>query len=426
MSTCGNGIVEPEEDCDCGDNCDQNSCCDTNCKFKDKAVCDHNDPLNVCCESCQFRAEQFDSSLQGPNSKLICRGEVFSENKCIVPDYCTFGSATCPNGYSASLNGEYCGPGSSPGAVGEGLYCAYGVCTSRSEQCKTGAIGKVLLEKAEEKYGSMNGTGGIMVHGFCSDTVIPGRSEKEKKANACRPNCIVGGPNDGDWWDCLAVDGIEFRDGTLCDIDGETGTCSTGECVISKTGFRSNDDSFVHGRHGTSRPLWIIAPVVILSFVVSIILYFIISSHKKTKKMKKQIAVETEEERRRVELEGAFAPTVVWRAVPREKDAEPVVGGEAFAPRQHDVDCRALAVAPFASTGVVVARVSSDSSIDENFGKTVDGQPIHDAGGASKGKAKVVETGEATVGESTAVKPETPSKKAGERSSTVTHTGRYF
>jgi hypothetical protein len=40
---CGNGIVEGDEECDCGgtSGCGDNACCDaTTCKFKNGAICE--------------------------------------------------------------------------------------------------------------------------------------------------------------------------------------------------------------------------------------------------------------------------------------------------------------------------------------------------------------------------------------------------
>ena len=113
---CGNGIVEGDEQCDCGDatSCASDPCCDgTTCKFKGNAVCD--DTNDNCCTNCQF-------STAG----TVCRQ---STGSCDPAETCTGNNATCPSNQMAP-NGQSCGNST-------GLQCASGQCTSRDQQCKT-------------------------------------------------------------------------------------------------------------------------------------------------------------------------------------------------------------------------------------------------------------------------------------------------
>ncbi|MCJ1358700.1 MAG: hypothetical protein MMC33_008700 [Icmadophila ericetorum] len=113
---CGNGIVEGDEQCDCGDaaSCANDTCCDgTTCKFKGNAICD--DANDNCCTNCQF-------SVAG----TVCRA---STGTCDPAETCTGTNATCPPNKMAP-NGQSCGNTT-------GLQCASGQCTSRDQQCKT-------------------------------------------------------------------------------------------------------------------------------------------------------------------------------------------------------------------------------------------------------------------------------------------------
>ncbi|KAK3698920.1 hypothetical protein LTR37_016707 [Vermiconidia calcicola] len=111
---CGNGIVEPGEDCDCGgtEGCGDDLCCDPDlCTFRDGAVCDDNN--EDCCQDCQFLS-------QGS----VCRP---SSGECDPQEVCPGDSGNCPKDVTAE-NGKSCG---------DGLQCASGQCTSRDDQCKT-------------------------------------------------------------------------------------------------------------------------------------------------------------------------------------------------------------------------------------------------------------------------------------------------
>ncbi|KAJ4297904.1 hypothetical protein N0V90_005803 [Kalmusia sp. IMI 367209] len=111
--TCGNGIVEGDEQCDCGgDSCGDNQCCDPKtCKFKNNAVCD--DSNEDCCKGCQFAS-----------SNTTCRA---SNGQCDPEEKCTGNSPYCPDD-KTQPDGSDCGGG---------LKCASGQCTSRDQQCKT-------------------------------------------------------------------------------------------------------------------------------------------------------------------------------------------------------------------------------------------------------------------------------------------------
>jgi len=111
---CGNGIVEPGEECDCGgtEGCGDNQCCDpTTCKFKTGAVCD--DSNEDCCRGCQLAS-----------NGTVCRE---STGSCDPQEVCSGTSATCPAD-STAPDGQSCG---------HSLECASGQCTSRDQQCKT-------------------------------------------------------------------------------------------------------------------------------------------------------------------------------------------------------------------------------------------------------------------------------------------------
>lgn len=112
--TCGNGIVEGDEQCDCGGTtgCGNNSCCDpTTCKFKGSAVCD--DSNEDCCRNCQFAS-----------ANTVCRPSV---GTCDPQETCSGNSPYCPEDKNKD-DGTSCG---------NGLACASGQCTSRDQQCKT-------------------------------------------------------------------------------------------------------------------------------------------------------------------------------------------------------------------------------------------------------------------------------------------------
>ncbi|KAK5944531.1 hypothetical protein PMZ80_003813 [Knufia obscura] len=113
--SCGNGIVEGDEDCDCGgpDGCAGNACCNPmTCKFNTNAVCD---PTNegCCTTQCQFAS-----------ANTVCRA---STGECDPQETCSGTNATCPPD-TTEKDGNSCG---------NGLQCASGQCTSRDLQCKT-------------------------------------------------------------------------------------------------------------------------------------------------------------------------------------------------------------------------------------------------------------------------------------------------
>ncbi|KAK5116351.1 hypothetical protein LTR62_007898 [Meristemomyces frigidus] len=169
---CGNGIVEPGEDCDCGGTggCGSNKCCDaTTCKFKSNAVCD--DANEDCCHNCQMAT-----------NGTVCRA---STGLCDPLETCSGFSATCPSDVTAP-NGQSCGSG--------GLQCASGQCTSRDQQCKT-----------------------VM------GTYTQGNDTYACDSSGCAISC--GSPEFGSGV-CYGLQ-QNFLDGTVC---GGSGHCSNGQC----------------------------------------------------------------------------------------------------------------------------------------------------------------------------------------------------
>ncbi|XP_037026148.1 disintegrin and metalloproteinase domain-containing protein 12 isoform X2 [Bradysia coprophila] len=110
---CGNGFVEPGEQCDCGlpDFC-QNSCCNPNtCMLHSNASC----ATGECCDltTCHPRT-----------AGTVCRT---ADGECDLPEYCTGESEYCPPNYF-KRDTELCDGGKA--------YCYEGSCQSHTDQCK--------------------------------------------------------------------------------------------------------------------------------------------------------------------------------------------------------------------------------------------------------------------------------------------------
>lgn len=109
---CGNGFVEPGEECDCGSQveCARNggSCC-KKCTLTHDAMCSN----GLCCSSCKYE-------LRG----VVCRDAV---NDCDIPETCTGDSSQCPHNVH-KLDGYMCD-------TSQGR-CYGGRCRTRDGQCK--------------------------------------------------------------------------------------------------------------------------------------------------------------------------------------------------------------------------------------------------------------------------------------------------
>lgn len=174
---CGNGIVEPGEDCDCGgpEGCGNDSCCNpTTCKFTAGSVCD--DSNEDCCRSCQFAT-----------AGTVCRA---STGQCDPQETCSGNSSSCPTD-KTEPDGTGCG---------NNLQCASGQCTSRDQQCKS-VMGS---------YTQGNDT-------YACDS------------SGCAISCAS--PEFG-YGVCYGLQ-QNFLDGTVC---GGGGRCSNGQCKGSTFG----------------------------------------------------------------------------------------------------------------------------------------------------------------------------------------------
>uniref|UniRef100_A0A3B4B4V6 Uncharacterized protein n=1 Tax=Periophthalmus magnuspinnatus TaxID=409849 RepID=A0A3B4B4V6_9GOBI len=108
---CGNGYVEPGEECDCGSllECARSgaNCC-KKCTLTHNAMCSN----GLCCRDCKLRG-------------VTCRDAV---NDCDIPETCTGDSSQCPHNVH-KLDGYMCD-------AGQGR-CYGGRCKTRDGQCRT-------------------------------------------------------------------------------------------------------------------------------------------------------------------------------------------------------------------------------------------------------------------------------------------------
>ena len=108
---CGNNVVDPGEDCDCGlvEAC-KNPCCNpSTCKLKPGANC----AAGKCCDDCNFK-----------RAGRVCR---YTGDLCDLPESCSGTSGDCPKNIYKQ-DGTDC-----DGNTG---YCYEGICRSHSRQCK--------------------------------------------------------------------------------------------------------------------------------------------------------------------------------------------------------------------------------------------------------------------------------------------------
>ncbi|KAM4836957.1 disintegrin and metalloproteinase domain-containing protein 20-like [Thomomys bottae] len=107
---CGNGVVEDEEECDCGSlkTCVTDPCCFQNCTLKEGAMC----ASGLCCRNCQFLPKG-----------IVCRAQ---NGVCDLPEWCNGSSSRCPEDVYAE-DGLSC--------LERGI-CYKKICTIRENHCR--------------------------------------------------------------------------------------------------------------------------------------------------------------------------------------------------------------------------------------------------------------------------------------------------
>lgn len=204
---CGNGILEPGEECDAGPNGSQ--CCTSQCRLASGAQCDP--ATSACCSSsCTFAP-----------STQVCRPSV--DDRCDSAETCTGTSAECPADVTKD-DGSSCG---------SGLSCANGYCTSRDLQCQQASTGQLNFRSA------------------CSAS----------NANSCQLTCQS--PNSVN--SCLILQ-QPFIDGTSC---GYGGRCENGECKSGS--WQNTFRSLYTDNLRISIPVTIVVSIIVLLIVFAIV-----------------------------------------------------------------------------------------------------------------------------------------------------------
>nr|XP_044988052.1 disintegrin and metalloproteinase domain-containing protein 1a-like [Jaculus jaculus] len=148
---CGNGVVEPPEQCDCGSACDDHPCCEPTCQLKTSARCSD----GLCCHRCDFKRKG-----------VLCRPV---QDECDLPEYCNGSFRECPAD-SYKQDGTLCD---------RIYYCSGGQCKNPDKQCSK-IYGFPARSAPEECYISINtkrnrfgncghGTGNNSEYVVCAD-----------------------------------------------------------------------------------------------------------------------------------------------------------------------------------------------------------------------------------------------------------------
>ncbi|XP_037359502.1 disintegrin and metalloproteinase domain-containing protein 21-like [Talpa occidentalis] len=137
LKRCGDGVVEGEEECDCGtiQQCEQDPCCLSNCTLSPGAAC----ASGLCCKACKFM----------PSGEL-CRHQV---NECDLPEWCNGTSHQCPeDGYVQ--DGFPCS---------DSAYCYQKRCNSLDTQCME-IFGEGAKSASQNCYKEINSQGNRFGH----------------------------------------------------------------------------------------------------------------------------------------------------------------------------------------------------------------------------------------------------------------------
>ncbi|OWR53512.1 putative ADAM metalloprotease [Danaus plexippus plexippus] len=113
-STCGNGFIEPGEQCDCGLAGDPacTACCDPRaCVLRSNATC----AAGECCDTTTCRPKP---------AGTVCRA---ADKECDLAEYCSGHSEYCPRDVY-KMDATPCGGGKA--------YCAGGSCRTHTDQCR--------------------------------------------------------------------------------------------------------------------------------------------------------------------------------------------------------------------------------------------------------------------------------------------------
>ena len=205
---CGNGILEPGEECDAGP--DGSNCCSRDCKLTSGSLCDPQS--STCCtSSCRY----------APSSQ-VCRPAV--DNRCDTSETCSGTSADCPAD-TRQEDGASCGS--------NGLVCASGHCTSRDLQC-------------QEQGAALNVTSACPL----------------STSGSCNIACVD--PRSSGSGSCLILQQT-FIDGTAC---GYGGHCSGGQCESG--GWQATFRNWYTENLRISIPVTIIIAIIVIG-VISLI-----------------------------------------------------------------------------------------------------------------------------------------------------------
>ncbi|XP_048356164.1 disintegrin and metalloproteinase domain-containing protein 21-like [Sphaerodactylus townsendi] len=119
LRSCGNGIVEEGEECDCGDKepCKKDMCCQEDCTKAEGALC----TSELCCKECGVAPEG-----------TLCRE---ATGECDLPEYCNGKAVECPPDVAVQ-DGSKCS---------EDGYCYSGTCSTHTLLLP--GVAKVLLHE---------------------------------------------------------------------------------------------------------------------------------------------------------------------------------------------------------------------------------------------------------------------------------------
>uniref|UniRef100_A0A2R9A1R1 ADAM metallopeptidase domain 21 n=1 Tax=Pan paniscus TaxID=9597 RepID=A0A2R9A1R1_PANPA len=137
LKRCGNGVVEREEQCDCGSvqQCEQDACCPLNCTLRPGAAC----AFGLCCKDCKFM----------PSGEL-CRQEV---NECDLPEWCNGTFLQCPEDRYVQ-DGIPCS---------DSAYCYQKRCNNHDQHCRE-IFSKDAKSASQNCYKEINTQGNRFGH----------------------------------------------------------------------------------------------------------------------------------------------------------------------------------------------------------------------------------------------------------------------